>query len=143
MKHMLLIAGALALGVAGPALAKPGNGHGGGSGNSHAMGHGNAYAYGVNGRPADVGRGHGYGVGGCPPGLAKKAVPCVPPGQAMKLSLGAQVPLGTNLLAYNALPTTVRTRHNLSTSSRYLYENGTVYQVNPRTRTVTRVVRTR
>ncbi|HVM22371.1 MAG TPA: hypothetical protein VM308_03575 [Sphingomicrobium sp.] len=24
----------------------------------------------------------GFGIGGCPPGLAKKAVPCVPPGQA-------------------------------------------------------------
>ena len=28
MKHMLMIAGAAALGFAGPALAKPGNGHG-------------------------------------------------------------------------------------------------------------------
>jgi hypothetical protein len=147
MKHMLLIAGALALSIAAPTLAKPGNGHGGGPGNGHGMGHGNAYAYGVNGRPVDVGQGRGqgqgYGVGGCPPGLANKAVPCVPPGQAKKLGLGAQVPLGTNLLAYSALPNTVRTRHNLSTNSRYLYENGTVYQVNPRTRTVTRVVRTR
>jgi hypothetical protein len=109
-------------------------------GNAHAMGRGNAYAYGVNGRPANVGQGTGYGVGGCPPGLAKKAVPCVPPGQAMKLGLGSQVPLGTNLLAYNALPTTVRTRHNLSTRSRYVLDNGTLYQVSPRTRTVTRVI---
>ncbi|MES2135729.1 MAG: hypothetical protein V4502_01545 [Pseudomonadota bacterium] len=31
--------------------------------------------------------GQGYGVGGCPPGLAKKAVACVPPGQAAKLGL--------------------------------------------------------
>ncbi len=28
--------------------------------------------------PGDRGNGHGF----CPPGLAKKAVPCVPPGQA-------------------------------------------------------------
>lgn len=27
-------------------------------------------------------RGQGVGVGGCPPGLAKKNPPCVPPGQA-------------------------------------------------------------
>jgi hypothetical protein len=143
MKPIIMLAASAALAFAVPTLAKPGNGHGMGPGNGHGMGHGNAYAYGINGRPADVGQGQGYGVGGCPPGLAKKAVPCVPPGQAKKLGLGAQVPLGTNLLAYNALPTTVRTRHNLSTSSRYVYQDGTVYQVNPRTRTVTRVVRTR
>lgn len=28
----------------------------------------------------------------CPPGLAKKAVPCVPPGQARKWALGDTVP---------------------------------------------------
>lgn len=29
---------------------------------------------------------------GCPPGLAKKAVPCVPPGQAKKWQVGARIP---------------------------------------------------
>lgn len=29
---------------------------------------------------------------GCPPGLAKKAVPCVPPGQAKKWAVGAILP---------------------------------------------------
>lgn len=32
---------------------------------------------------------------GCPPGLAKKAVPCVPPGQAKKWVLGERLPIGT------------------------------------------------
>lgn len=32
---------------------------------------------------------------GCPPGLAKKAVPCVPPGQAMKWQLGERLPIST------------------------------------------------
>jgi len=72
MKKLLLIAGAAALGFAGPALAKPGNGHG----NGH--GHDNAY---------------GYGVGGCPPGLAKKHNGCLPPGQAKKLwAMGQPLP---------------------------------------------------
>lgn len=31
----------------------------------------------------------------CPPGLAKKAVPCVPPGQAMKWRLGERLPIST------------------------------------------------
>ena len=67
MKHLLTLAGAAALAFAGPALAKPGHGNGKGNGNPHA--------YGVNG-PI------GYGVGGCPPGLAKKHNGCVPPGHA-------------------------------------------------------------
>lgn len=29
---------------------------------------------------------------GCPPGLAKKAVPCVPPGQARKWQVGERIP---------------------------------------------------
>ena len=57
MKQMLLIAGAAALGIAGPALAKPGNGHGNPHGNAYAHGVQNSHAYGVNG-PV------GYGVGG-------------------------------------------------------------------------------
>lgn len=32
------------------------------------------------------------GPKGCPPGLAKKAVPCVPPGQAKKWRLGERLP---------------------------------------------------
>lgn len=32
---------------------------------------------------------------GCPPGLAKKAVPCVPPGQAMKWQIGERLPIST------------------------------------------------
>jgi len=63
MKHLIMLAGAAALAFAGPALAKPGNGHG------------NPHAYGFNG-PV------GYGVGGCPPGLAKKHNGCLPPGHA-------------------------------------------------------------
>lgn len=38
-----------------------------------------------------IAMGQGYGVGGCPPGLAKKAVACVPPGQAAKLGLSPVV----------------------------------------------------
>ncbi len=35
------------------------------------------------------------GPKGCPPGLAKKAVPCVPPGQAKKWQIGNRIPGGT------------------------------------------------
>lgn len=40
--------------------------------------------------PAFAGNGNG-----CPPGLAKKAVPCVPPGQAKKWMLGERLPIRT------------------------------------------------
>jgi hypothetical protein len=52
--------------------SRQGHGHGQGSGNKHA------YGYEKHGQGAR----NGYGVGGCPPGLAKKATACVPPGQA-------------------------------------------------------------
>ncbi len=35
------------------------------------------------------------GAGGCPPGLAKKSVPCVPPGQARKWQVGDRIPVTT------------------------------------------------
>ena len=95
MKHMILLAGAVALAVAGPALAKPGNGHGNGHG----------YGYGAQG-PV------GYGAGGCPPGLAKKAIPCMPPGQAKKLyNVGQRLPRGYgSQLGYNQIPYDLRSR---------------------------------
>ena len=78
MKHALLIAAAAAFVATAPAAAKPGNGHGKGP----RFGSGrDAPEQGV-GRQGPV----GYGVGGCPPGLAKKNNGCMPPGQAKKQS---------------------------------------------------------
>ena len=126
MKQMLVIAGAVALGIAGPAVAKPGNGHG--------NGHGNAHRYGLNG-PV------GYGVAGCPPGLAKKAVPCVPPGQAKKLAIGQRFPTGfANPYAYNQIPYDLRSQYGLNPYDRYYYNNGYLYGVDPGTMLVQQVI---
>lgn len=141
MRPLLLVVGAIALAFIGPALARPGMAHGNGGpfaygprvAPGYEVGPGWSHGYGRN-RPA------GYGVGGCPPGLAKKAVPCIPPGQVKKLGLGRSVPLGYNLLGYYSLPRTIRTHHRLSIGGRYLYRGGIVYEVNPRTRVVTRVI---
>lgn len=139
MKQMLLIAGALALGSAGPALAKPGNGHGNPHGKAYAYGAQNAYglqhrAYGVNG-PV------GYSVGGCPPGLAKKAVPCVPPGQAKKLSIGQTMPMGyASPYGYNQIPYQVRNQYGLNPYNNYYYNNGYLYGVDPRTMVVQQAI---
>src|SRR3954453_25008 len=122
MKRILLLAGAVALGISAPALAKPGNGHG--------------HAYGVQG-PL------GYGAGGCPPGLAKKAIPCVPPGQAKKLyNVGQRFPRGYGTqYSYNQIPYDLRSRYGFDRSDRYYYGNGYVYRVDPRTMLIEQVVR--
>lgn len=95
MKSALFIAGIAALALAGSATARPGHGRENGHlymhvGHGHRYGllhgrHGYGYAY---GREGPV----GYGVGGCPPGLAKKENGCMPPGQAKKLFRGPHGP---------------------------------------------------
>jgi hypothetical protein len=105
MKPLLLLTGVVALGFSGPGLAKPGMGQGNGHAFGFGMGHGHTYAI---DREEMHSRGLrrpvGYGAGGCPPGLAKKAVSCMPPGQARKLGIGSLVPRGYNLLSDSSLP---------------------------------------
>jgi hypothetical protein len=116
MTRLLLIGGAAALAFASPAVAKPGHGHG----------HGNAYD---------------YGYGGCPPGLAKKHNGCMPPGQARKLSRGQHWQNGYgSLYSYNRIPYDVRNRYDLDRRDRYYYDNGYLYQVDPRTMLIQQVI---
>ena len=131
MKTLILIACAAALGFASPAIAKPGNGHGQGYAHVHGD-HGQGSLY-------------GYGLGGCPPGLAKKTPACVPPGQAKKLfNVGQRVPLGyRGLLGYNGLPYDIRDRYGagLDPYSRYIYQDDYLYRVDPRTMIVSQILR--
>ena len=123
MKQLLILAGAIALGFGGPAIAKPGHGHG----------HGNVQPY---------GNVHGHGVGGCPPGLAKKAIPCVPPGQAKKMyGIGERLPSGLfSRYSYNRIPYDVRNQYALSPYGNYYYDSGYLYRVDPRTMLIQQVV---
>jgi hypothetical protein len=124
MKQLLLLAGAMALGFAGPAFARPGNGHG----NGHGHGHGYGYEGPV-----------GYGVGGCPPGLRNKG--CMPPGQAKKLFRGDRWRSGYgSLYAYRSIPYDLRRRYDLDPYDRYYYSNGYLYRVDPRTMLVEQVI---
>lgn len=121
MKHLLLLAGAAALGLAGPAVGKPGNGHG--------HGHGNANGYGDR------------DYGGCPPGLAKKNNGCMPPGQARKFERGERWQSGYGTLySYGRIPYDVRRRYDLSNRYRYYYSDGNLYAVDPRTMLIQQVV---
>ena len=123
MKQLVLIAGAATLALAGPAWGKPGNGHG------------NPHAYGVNG-PV------GYGAGGCPPGLAKKAVPCVPPGIAkQQFAIGQRfVPGSLNPYGYGQIPYDLRSQYGLNPYGHYYYGNGYLYAVDPRTMIVQQAI---
>lgn len=122
MKSLLLLAGAAALGIAGPALADPGHGRG----NGHGHGHGHGYD---------------YGQRGCPPGLAKKHNGCLPPGQAKKLYRGERWQNGYgSYYSYNRIPYDLRRRYALNSRYRYYYSGGTIYVVDPRTMLIAQVI---
>lgn len=125
MRTMFILLAAGGLAVSGPALADPG-GHG------HGNGHGNPHDYGYNG-PV------GYGHGGCPPGLRNKG--CMPPGQARKLARGQrwQNTYGS-AYSYGRIPLSVRRQYDLNARYRYYYNNGYLYQVDPRTMLVSQVI---
>jgi len=70
----------------------------------------------------------GYGAGGCPPGLAKKAVACVPPGQAARF-VGQPLIAATRFAALDPMP---RSFNNLfwdNDDYYYRYGGGYVYRV--------------
>ena len=128
MKHAFLIVGVMALAASAPALAKPGHGQGHGKFKGEkvkVVGHG----------------GHlGYGVGGCPPGLAKKG--CIPPGQAKKLfKVGQRFPQSYGTLwGYNQIPLDLRRHYGFNANDRYYYGDGYIYRVDPRTRLIEQAV---
>ena len=136
MKTLLLLAGAVALASAGPAFARP----------PHAGPHGK----GRGAVPAHVGQfglgsQYGYGLGGCPPGLAKQNPQCMPPGLHRQLfAVGQRVPYGyQGLLGYNALPYDLRSRYGggLDPYSRYIYRDDYLYRVDPTTMIVSEILR--
>ena len=125
MKYLFILAGVAALAATTPAAAKPhgDKGHHGKSNNN----------YGYNDHRAN-----------CPPGLAKKHNGCMAPGQYKKRFAQGQRYVSTygNRYAYNQLPYNVRNQYDLDRSNRYYYDQGYLYQVDPRTMLVERVIQT-
>ena len=123
MKQLLLLAGAAALASAAPAFAKP----------DHAKGHGQ------HGNHGDY---YAPGIGGCPPGLAKKHNGCLPPGQAKKLyNIGQRFPLGYGQMwNYNQIPYDLRSQYGFDPRSQYYYGDGYLYRVDPATMLISQVV---
>ena len=147
MKHILLLAGAAMFAVAAPAAADPGKGHD--KGKHAAMKHGKAHNKAHNKAMRGVVTSDRYGRlfalsarGTCPPGLDKRNNGCMAPGQAKKShSVGQRYNRNFgNLWTYNQVPEYLRTQYNLDQSDRYYYRNGYVYQVDPRTMLVERVI---
>ena len=145
MKKLILFAGVAAFAVGTPALAQ--HGHGNGHGNQgkaqSEMSHGKAHAK-SNGSHAHGGnRLYAFNArGSCPPGLAKRNDGCLPPGQAKKTyNVGQRYNRNFgNLWAYNQIPTDLRSRYDFDQSDRYYYRNGYLYQVDPKTMLVERVI---
>ena len=143
MKNLILAASVAAFAFAAPAYAGPGKGNQGHKANhgqkaAHAHKKGNVGVLGHAGHQP-----YGYGVNGCPPGLAKKPM-CMPPGQYKKqFEVGQRLPLGQRgLLGYNALPYDMRARYGdmLDPRSRYMYDNAYLYRVDPKTMLVQQVL---
>lgn len=70
----------------------------------------------------------GWGDAGCPPGLAKKAVPCVPPGQAAKL-VGSPLAAAARVAALEPLPGAIRPLFLDTDDYYYRYGGGYMYRV--------------
>jgi hypothetical protein len=94
---------------------------------------------------------NGYGVGGCPPGLAKKAVACMPPGQAAKLApfatrnadaaailapayaqtfVGRPLSFVSDTIPLDPLPVRLQSIYPDTPQYYYQYGDGYLYQVN-------------
>ena len=170
MNRLMILAGVAALAATSPALADPGHGHGGDkAGWKHDGGGGEAKHRGDRGdrhgnwhgdrddrgharwQHGDEGQrwhrhgrhrwANGYGVGGCPPGLARWHNGCVPPGHARRYAVGYHLPYGYNsYTSYSRIPYNLRQRYNLDPNDRYIYDNGYVYQVDPTTRIISQVL---
>ena len=141
MRNLILVAGAAAIAFGSPAAAKPDNNHG-----NHGN-HGKAHSGKSHDRHIVVTRNGGrlYALdarGSCPPGLAKKNNGCMPPGQAKKLyNVGQRYNRNFgNLWSYNQIPYDLRSRYDFDQSDRYYYNNGYLYQVDPRTMLIQQVV---
>lgn len=70
----------------------------------------------------------GFGAGGCPPGLAKKSVACMPPGQAAKL-VGQPLGVAGRYGALAPIPSAMRNFYYDDDDYYYRYGGGYMYRV--------------
>jgi hypothetical protein len=150
MKAIFLLAGAAMLATTAPAAADPGGGKG--KAKHATMKHEKAGEHAT----ATRGKSHRgivtsdrYGRlyaldarGSCPPGLAKKSNGCMAPGQAKK-SYNVGQRYNRNFgesWSYNQIPEHMRSQYSFDQSDRYYYNNGYLYQVDPKTMLVQQAI---
>ncbi len=139
MKTLFLLAGAAALAATGPSFAKPGHGKGGPTAHSTHV---------AKVKPAKTATAKSFAhkkvwLNACPRGLAWRGTVCVPPGHADRLlAVGARVPNGWAYTPWGAVPLNVRNAYDLDPNYRYIYRDGVIYAVDPRTHLITSIINT-
>jgi len=152
MNKLILLAGAVALASTGQLSAQSGKstkdqGHANHATMKHDGGKSTAKTRGKASRGLVTSDRYGrlYALdarGSCPPGLAKRGNGCMPPGQAKKLfNVGQRYNrnLG-NTWTYNQIPDNLRSQYGFDQTDRYYYNNGYLYQVDPKTMLIQQVV---
>jgi hypothetical protein len=83
-----------------------------------------------------------YGGANCPPGLANRTPACVAPGQARQMiAAGQRLPVGyNNYTPYDRIPVEYRDQYDLDADGRYIYRDGRLYDVDPTTSIVRRII---
>ncbi|WP_347138346.1 hypothetical protein [Paracoccus sp. SSK6] len=135
---ILAAAGLIAASVAAsPVLADPGNGKG--HGKAHAR---HAETRGHRDDRRDDRRHRTVHVADCPPGLAKKNPPCVPPGQARKHSVEYGSRVGDVLRTRDYVLIRDPRRYDLESRRGWDYyqDNNSVYRVDSNTRKILAVI---
>lgn len=86
--------------------------------------------------------GNRWGGAVCPPGLAKKVPPCIPPGQVDRaFNEGQLLPQNYRWYTpYGSIPAGYRTQYNLDDDYRYILQERYIYEVDPTTRAVRRII---
>ena len=145
MYKLLLAAAAASLALSASAVADPGknNGHGkqGKQGQTVHQGQGKQQAKHIKRVYQGQTTANYWGNGSCPPGLAKKNNGCLPPGIAKRrFNVGDRWSRNNGQWNYNQVPTTWRNQYNLDSGNGYYYDNGYLYGVDPKTRTVVSVI---
>lgn len=169
MNKLILLAGAALMVGAAPSLAKPGHaGHGQAAAKIHGHAsaktttkthgksgvHANAHAtrHSTLSRRLDRDRdglldsderlARKYGGQLCPPGLYKKTPRCVPPGQANReFREGQRLTRNYRYYTpYGDIPSVLRDQYDLDDDYRYIYRNNVIYQVDPQTLLISRII---
>ena len=82
-----------------------------------------------------------WGGAVCPPGLAKKIPPCMPPGQVGRtFNIGQRIPTGWGTIPFRRIPLGIRDEFDLDDDDRFVFRNGTLFVIDPRTRLIERII---